>query len=314
MTKKIGVLRGVENSFPEALLARINEEYASSGVTAEFVAIDAVRLGGEVAYDVILDRVSHDVPFYRSFLKWAALRGVTVVNNPFWASADDAFVDAAIVHGLSLAAPKTAILPHKQRPPFTEAGTFRNLRFPVDWPGVFAHIGFPAVLKTHDGAGRRGATVVHSVEQFFAAYDASGAACMMLQEVVPSEATFRCACIGRSDVLVMRFNPAAPAGRHYLDVPAEKLPATLKRRLERDTKAICKALGTDVNVVEFAVQDGTPVVTDASDPVRDADVASLGEDNFEWLVRATAAFLVETALESKRPLQWNANGLLKSRP
>ena len=219
----------------------------------------------------------------------------------------------AIVLGLSLAAPKTAILPHKQRPPFTEAATFRNLRFPVDWPAVFAEVGFPAFLKAHDGGRRRAVTLVHSPEHFFAVYDASGTACMMLQEAVAYDAYFRCACIGRSDVLIMRYNPAAPAGRHYLDVPAEKIPLALKRRLERDTKTLCKALGYDLNVVEFAVRDGVPVVIDAANPVAEADHASIGEDNFAWMVRATAAFLVETALETKRALQWNANGLLKSR-
>jgi len=311
MTKKIGVLRGTENAFPEALIARINEEYDGSEVAAEHVTLDAVCLEGESGYDVILDRVSHDVPFYRSFLKWAALHGTTVVNNPFWASADDAFVDATAAAALGLTVPKSVILPHKHRPAQTEASTFRNLRFPVDWPAVFSCVGFPAVLKAHNG-GRRSVTLVHSPEQFFAAYDASGTACMMIQEAVTYESYFRCTCIGRSDVHVMRYNPEAPVGRRTLDVPQDKLPAPLKRRLERDTKTLCRALGTDMNTVELAVRDGVPIFIDTASGLPDADSASIGEESFEWIVRATAAFLVETAREKKRPLQWNANSLLKS--
>ena len=254
MTKKIGVLRGTENSFPEALIARINEEFDGSEVVAEQVTLDAVRLDSEPAYDVILDRVSHDVPFYRSYLKWAALQGVAVINNPFWASADDTFIDATLARALGITVPKSVILPHKHRPARTEAATFRNLRFPIDWTAVFSSVGFPAVMQAHDAAGRRGATLVHSPEQLFAVYDASGTACMMVREAVTYESTFRCTCIGRRDVLVMRTDPGAPAGRSHVDVPQDKIPATLKRRLERDTKTLCKALGTDLNAVEFGVR------------------------------------------------------------
>ena len=82
-SKKIGVLRGMETTFPDGLIHHINENYSDKGVTAEFIQLDCVRMDMPCEYSVILDRISHEIPFYRSYLKWAALQGVYVVNNPF---------------------------------------------------------------------------------------------------------------------------------------------------------------------------------------------------------------------------------------
>ncbi|MDX1548059.1 MAG: hypothetical protein R3247_13770, partial [Rhodothermales bacterium] len=79
-TRKIGVLRGMETTFPDGLIHHINETYGGDGITAEFVQIDSVRMDGDPEYAAILDRISHEVPFYRSYLKWAALKGTYVVN------------------------------------------------------------------------------------------------------------------------------------------------------------------------------------------------------------------------------------------
>ena len=86
--KKIGILFGMENTFPGALVERINEMNVT-GVTAEFVQIGDVRMAQACGYDVIVDRISHDIPFYRAYLKNAALCGTRIIINPFWWSADD---------------------------------------------------------------------------------------------------------------------------------------------------------------------------------------------------------------------------------
>ena len=115
--KKIGVLRGMETTFPDGLIHHINETYGDKGIVAEFIQLDAVRMDGDPEYAVILDRISHDIPFYRSYLKWAALKGTYVANNPFWWSADDKFIDNVIAEAAGVAVPKTVILPHKQQLP-----------------------------------------------------------------------------------------------------------------------------------------------------------------------------------------------------
>src|SRR5690242_4278686 len=125
---KIGVLFGMENVFPRALVERIHA-MGVAGVTAEFVQIGAPRMEGASRYRVIVDRISHDIPFYRAWLKTAALDGAYVINNPFWSSADDKFFNYALAHRLGVAVPRTVVLPHKEHPPGTTDRSMRNLEY-----------------------------------------------------------------------------------------------------------------------------------------------------------------------------------------
>ena len=77
---RIGVLYGMEEAFPPALVDRINAR-GEGGVTAEHLKVGGVEMAETSGYDVIVDRISHDIPFYRSFLKNAVLTGTKVINN-----------------------------------------------------------------------------------------------------------------------------------------------------------------------------------------------------------------------------------------
>jgi glutathione synthase/RimK-type ligase-like ATP-grasp enzyme len=193
--KKIGVLFGMENTFPGALVERINSMNLD-GITAEFVQTGAVRLDKPPAYSVIVDRISHDIPFYRAYLKHAVLHGTVVINNPFWWSADDKFFNYSLAAKLGVAVPPTVILPHKHFPPGTTERSMRNLEYPLDWDGVFEYIGFPAFLKPVDGGGWRDVHHVHNCEEFFRAYDQSRDLCMTLQRAVNFKEYFRCYVVG----------------------------------------------------------------------------------------------------------------------
>ena len=94
--KKIGVIFGMEATFPPALVEKINST-SERGIKAELALIGEVRMAEPSPYDVIVDRISHDIPFYRGYLKNAALSGAIVINNPFWWSADDKFFNFALV-------------------------------------------------------------------------------------------------------------------------------------------------------------------------------------------------------------------------
>lgn len=298
--KKVGILRGMESSFPEALIDYINATYGSKGVSAEFVSIDSVSMTGEPGYAVIIDRISHEVPFYRSYLKWAAIKGTYIINNPFWWSADDKFIDNVIAEQVGVAVPKTVILPHKQHPPNTQANSFRNLKYPIDWSSVFGYIGFPAFLKPHDGGGWRGVTKVRSELEFFKAYDDSGTDCMMLQENIEFDEYYRCYCIGRKDVHIMPYNPVTEHHLRYASVRNKKISPEMENKLKRDVLALCKALGYDMNTVEFAVRDGIPYAIDFMNPAPDADYNSVGQENFEWVVRALGDFAATSATKKRK--------------
>ena len=86
--KKIGILFGKERTFPMAFIERVNSK-GLNDIVAEPVRIDKVVQGAADEYAVIVDRISQDVPFYRAYLKDAAICGTAVINNPFWFSADE---------------------------------------------------------------------------------------------------------------------------------------------------------------------------------------------------------------------------------
>ena len=277
---RIGVLYGMEESFPPALVDRINS-MGVKGVRAEHLKVGGVRMAEASGYDVIIDRISHDIPFYRSFLKNAVLCGAEVINNPFWWSADDKFFNYALAAKLGVAVPPTVLLPHKVHPPGTTGRSMRNLEYPLDWDGIFKYVGFPAFLKPHDGGGWKNVSKVDSPEELFAAYDKSGDLCMTLQAGVKFQEYFRCYAIGRQHVHIMRYDPGAPHHMRY--VPGNAL-------------TLCRALGYDLNTVEFAVEDGVPYAIDFMNPAPDAGLESVGPENFQWVVDRVAEMAVARAL------------------
>ena len=305
--KKIGVLFGMENTFPGALVEKINGKNLD-GISAEFVEIGAIRLDRPPAWSVIVDRISHDIPFYRAFLKHAVLHGTTVINNPFWWSADDKFFNYSLAAKLGVAAPPTVILPHKHYPPGTTDRSMRNLQFPLDWDGVFNYVGFPSFLKPVNGGGWRDVYHVHSREEFFDAYDKSRDLCMMLQRAVNFTDYFRCYVVGQEKVHIMHYDPRRPHHERYVQNP----PATDKKllaRVEQDALKLCRALGYDLNTVEFAVEHGVPYAIDFMNPAPDADLHSVGQANFDWIVNAVADMAIHKA-QTARPhvpeFHWSA--------
>ena len=89
--------------------------------------------------------------------------------------------------------------------------------------------------------------------------------------------------------------------------------------MEEDALKLCRALGYDLNSVEFAVENGIPYAIDFMNPVPDADVHSVGEANFHWIVDQSADYLIARANASSRtqaihwPALLGATSLAKAR-
>ena len=293
--KKIGVLFGMENTFPGALVDRINS-MEIDGIHAEFVQVGGVEMAKPCPYAVIVDRISHDMPFYRSYLKNAALTGTKVINNPFWWSADDKFFNYALAAKLGVAVPRTVLLPHKLFPPDINAQSVRNLEFPLNWQEIFDYVKFPAFLKPHDGGGWKDVWHVHGWDDFFHAYDQSRDLCMTLQAAVKFKEYFRCYVVGQEHVRIMPYDPSRPHAERYVQDPPHYDPALLAR-VEKDALTLCRALGYDLNTVEFAVEDGVPYAIDFMNPAPDADYHSVGAESFEWIVDKVAKLAIAKAGE-----------------
>jgi len=304
--KRIGILFGMENSFPGALVEHINARNID-GIEAEFVETGAVHLGETPRYSVIVDRISHDIPFYRAYLKHASINGTVIVNNPFWWSADDKFFNYTLAAKLGVAVPPTVILPHKQHPEGTTDRSMRNMEYPLNWDRMFDYVGEHGFMKPVDGGGWRDVYHIQSREEFFAAYDQSRDLCMMYQKAVDFNEYFRCYVVGQKKVHIMPYDPRLPHAQRYLqDPPAYS--KKLLRRVEQDALTLCRALGYDLNTVEFAVEDGIPYAIDFMNPAPDADLKSVGAANFEWIVREVADMAIaKAALAPHVPeLRWAA--------
>ena len=283
----------MEETFPPALVEKINSMKVPN-ISAEFVNIGGVKMAEPSGYAVIVDRISHDIPFYRAYLKNAALNGTVIINDSFWWSADDKFFNYALASQLGVAVPPTVILPHKHHPPGTTDRSMRNLSFPLNWDEVFSYVGFPAFLKPFDGGGWKDVHKVESVEEFFRAYDQSRDLCMTLQRAVKFKEYFRCYVVGRQHVHIMQYDPRVPFHERYVK-NAPPVDAALLSRVEQDALTLCRALGYDLNTVEFAVEDGVPYAIDFMNPAPDADIHSIGSENFTWIVSSVAELAVRYA-------------------
>ena len=295
--KKIGILHGMERSFPDAFVERVNKA-GLKDIKAEPVLIDVVQQGKSDDYSVIIDRISQDVPFFRAYLKNAAITGTAVINNPFWWSADEKFFNNALALKIGVPVPKTVILPSHERPPDTSDGSFSNLKFPLSWDAIFKHIGFPAYMKPHSGGGWKSVYKLNNKDDFFKAYSETGQLVMMLQEEIVFDDYFRCYCLGRKYVRIMQYEPRNP---HHLRYQSNNGPATDKmlKTVHDYVLDICNALGYDFNTVEMAVRNGIPYAIDFCNPAPDAEVKSVGQENFDWVVEHATKMAIERAQMQK---------------
>ena len=305
MTKRIGLLVGREWSFPPRFIEEVNGR--DQGVTAEYVSIGAVGMDEPCPYDVIIDRISHEVPFYRSYLKQAILQGTHVVNNPFMWTADDKFFGAALITKLGVASPRTFALPNKSYVEgIVPSESLRNLKYPLDWEGLVREVGLPCILKDAHGGGWKEVYICRSVAELIEQYDHSGLLTMVVQEFINWDHFVRCMCLGQDEILIMKYNPRE---RRYMSVEPDWLGAELEARVINDARTIVRALGYDMNSIEFAVRGGVPYAIDFMNPAPDMDVNSLIEPYFSWVVTHMADMairLANTPSPQVGALRWDA--------
>lgn len=293
MTERIGIIVGMEESFPTAFVEKVNQ---TPGFRAEILKVGGVRERHEMTHRVIVDRLSHEVPFYRFFLKAAALAGTYVINDPFWWSADDKFFGYSLAARLGVAVPRTAMLPQKGYASSIDPHrSLRNLEYPLDWEAVARYVGFPAILKPADGGGWKNVTRVNDMAELLRDYDGTGPLVMTLQEFIDFEEYVRCICIGKDFILPIQYDPKR---RRYIE--SEKfLPPSLMKRVIDDAHKLNVALGYDMNSVEFAIKDGVPYAIDFTNPAPDFDVHSILPKHFHIVVDEMSKLVIRIAKEGR---------------
>jgi glutathione synthase/RimK-type ligase-like ATP-grasp enzyme len=298
--KIIGLLVGRENTFPGPFVELVNERGRADGITAELAVLGGTSELAEPRHAVLVDRISHEVPYYRAHLKSAVLMGTTVVNDPFWWEADEKFFECTLARKLGVAVPKTVVLPNKQYiPDIDQQRSLRNLQFPLDWEQIVRYTGLPAVLKPNTGGGWKDVFIVHSIEDLITAYDQTGLKTMILQEYIEWDDYVRCICVGRKHVLPIRYNPKAPFEQRY--VISRPVEGELRERAIRDAQTLVDSLGYDMDTVEFAVRDGVLYAIDFLNPAPDFDNFSIQENNFRWVLERMCELVIGYAKGELQP-------------
>ncbi len=294
--RKVGLVVGREWSWPPAFIEEVSRRDA--GVVAEFAQLGGTRMDEPVTYAVLIDRISHEVPYYRTFLKHAALQGVHVINNPFMWTADDKLFGASLAAKLGIASPRTVALPNKDYVPgIKHDESLRNLVYPLDWESIVDYVGMPCILKDAHGGGWKDVYICRSLEELISQYDQSGRLTMIVQEFIEWEQFIRCIVIGQEEVLPIKYDP----GQRRYHVEHDHLSPELGARIVSDSRKLCRALGYDMNSMEWAVRDGVPYAIDFMNPAPDMDVHSLTPHYFEWVVKRMADLAIRLA--SAPPLQ-----------
>jgi glutathione synthase/RimK-type ligase-like ATP-grasp enzyme len=303
MVLKVGLLVGREWSWPPRFLEEVNGR--SAGVLAEYVRLGGTRMNEPVPYTVLIDRISHEVPYYRSYLKHAVLQGVTVINNPFMWTADDKFFESTLAVKLGVAHPRTIVLPNKDYVPgIVHDESLRNLVYPLDWAGILDYVGLPCVLKDSHGGGWKNVAICQTREELICHYNESGLLTMVVQEFIDWSDYYRCLCLAQRDVLVMKYNPKA---RCYL-TDTDHAGTPLEEKIVGDTRKLMQALGYDMCSAEWAVRDGIPYAIDFMNPAPDMDINSLTPTCFQWAVRKMADLAIDLARNPQPQIcqmRWN---------
>jgi hypothetical protein len=300
--KPIGLLVGREYSFPPAFIAKVNEKGAPHGIRGEMVKWGGTRMTEDAKYSVIVDRISHEVEYYRGALKHAVLQGTYVINNPFWWTADDKYFNYSVMSKLGCAIPKTVLLPQKAYPKDIDltSESLRNLEYPVDWDALLDYVGRPAILKPYSGGGWKHVYKVNDRHELLEAYDGTAPYCMTLQEFIDFESYVRCFTFGKNDITPVKYDPRE---RRYL-VEHSYLSAELGERVVRDAQTINNALGYEMNTIEFAVRDGVPYAIDYLNPAPDFERDRITDFYFSHVLEKMSDMVIDRALNPDPSRSW----------
>jgi glutathione synthase/RimK-type ligase-like ATP-grasp enzyme len=292
---RIGVLRGRENSFPDAFIAKVNS--MGTGITAEYVQLGGTKLNEDVPYRVVLDRMSHEVPYYSVYLKMAMLQGTYVINNTFWRIADDKFFGYAAAEKMGIKEPKTVVLPNREYVDDVTSDSLRNL-WPTDFAMYLDYVGLPCIMKPAHGGGWKDVNKISNLEEGLYHYERSGSKTMMLQEFITWDTYIRVPTIGRRWARGILYDPA-PGGMGGYNQDYDILPRALRDKAEDLSLRFNQALGYDMNAVEFAYKDGRYYGIDLTNYTPDMDYKSFKDAHFPWAVEKMAEFAVEKALSGE---------------
>lgn len=278
---KIGILHGREETFPPAL----QQEIAARGGEAEPLVLDGLLPQTKAEYSLIVDRISHKVPFYRSYLKQQALLGTHCIHDPFWLET----VDRAVVYQLAAEAQVPAlpsvVLPSKDHPPGIEADDLQNLTYPLAWDRMLELVKLPAQLRSRE-LGKREAIPIPSIDALWEAYGKTAAEIMVLEGRPDPDSPFIALMAGHETV-ALGWDSQNQKYRH-----SARVESALAERAGELTRKFCRHARLPLVGVEWSHYGGRLVLSDLY-LFPDLDWWSLSEEAFTRVVSSFTDYLLE---------------------
>ena len=133
---------------------------------------------------------------------------------------------------------------------------------------------------------------------------------MIVQEFIKWDEFIRCICLGQDDIRPIKYDPKARKYHQELDF----LPPPVLKRVVEDSKILVRALGYDMNSIEWAMRDGIPYAIDFMNPAPDMDIYPLTPTHFEWVVSHMADMAIRLAKQPPQAVKPSWEQFLKGRP
>jgi hypothetical protein len=294
--RRVGILVGREQSLSDALLRDIGER-GRGQITAELVKVGGVRLNESPGYDLVIDRVSHEVPFFRAYLRRIAMDGTIVINNPFMGFEDDRLLQNSLASKLGLSVPKTVLLPQKEYPPNVTSESLRNLEYPIDWQGIVDYVGLPAILRPLKSSTNQEGVRIDSLETLWREYDRTGTECMVLEQALEYEQVVRCYCLGEDNSQIVPLSQD------------QQLDSRLRDQISQQALILSSAMGNDLSCLEFSVREGMGYLTKVNNSISDSELLSLSEAQQGWLIYGLVDLVLRRLQEPQQTAQYKWEAL-----
>ncbi|MFH0860696.1 MAG: hypothetical protein V1921_05800 [Candidatus Altiarchaeota archaeon] len=271
---KVGVLEYKDDEFTKDVIN------ALSDLQPEHMRIGEQKLLGGSEYKVIIDRISFHQKYLREYLKLLSLGGCYIINNPFSSEVNNKLVEMKVCEQLRIPFPNTVMLPM-----VTEGDDISDNILKPNWSALNEAFSFPAIMKPYNGFGWENVYEVESIKDAKNVYEAlKDRHILMLQEKIYYREYYRAYCVGKKDVLFVKYQPAPEGMGRYVHDDLKPIDGII-RQLEKWTVDFNSMIDFDFNSVEWSIDaNGNPSVIDAFNEVPDIDKRIFPQEEYNWLV------------------------------
>ncbi len=289
----IGLLHGNKPEFCYDLVSKI-KDVASGEI--EFSELEASSLSHSEKFDcdLIIDGISSCNPFYRAAMRQAELQGVKVINSPSAVSVFDNYYAIGMAGELGIDVPFTTILP-----PFKWKSSVRSSEYfcpktEPDWQKVTLTTGLPAVMKPV--CPTKGiVSIAQTPGQLIRLYEKTGYELMMLQEFIDYNEYVKVFVAGEK-TRIAKYDPGAKITAAQIYPPEQPdINENLAALISEKSLVLCRRLGFDFNIIEWAIKESIPYIIDMCNYSPDIDKKVVGQENYIWIIDSLSELILKYA-------------------